>query len=108
MLEHNNKIIQKIIELKKIDIRELLRYGLEHEFIDGEFCSAIALELMSKNISNDTIVELASLIRNKYENQYEKAYAIMNEATKKLMLPIMRERNFTIKYDFIYFSLMIF
>lgn len=85
MLEHNNKIIHKIIELKKIDILEFLRYGLEHEFIDGEFCSAVAIELMNKNSITDNpyVLELASLMRTEYENQYEKAQVIIIEATKK-------------------------
>ncbi len=85
MLEHNNKIIQKIIELKKTDILELLRYGLEHEFIDGEFCSSVVIELLSKNIITDNpyALDIASLIRTKYENQYEKTQLLIVEATKK-------------------------
>lgn len=105
MLEHNNKIIQKIIELRKIDILEFLRYGLEHEFIDGEFCSATALELMSKNSINDTILELASLIRNKYENQYEKAYAIIIEATKKTDVTYNERKQLYNKIWFFVFQL---
>lgn len=85
MLEINKKIIQKTIELKNIDILELLRYGLDHTFIDDVFCSAIAMELMNQGCVTDCphILNLASLVSNKYENQYERAQAIIIEATKK-------------------------
>ena len=85
MLEKNEQIIQKIIELKNIDFFELLRYGLNHQFIDGELCSGVALKLISENIITDNpyLLELASLVRNDYENQFEKAQVIILEATKK-------------------------
>ncbi|MGE0010124.1 MAG: hypothetical protein AB7F19_06325 [Candidatus Babeliales bacterium] len=85
MLEQNKKIIQKIIELKKIDILELLRYGLEHKFIDSEFCSTIAIVLLSQNIiiDNTYVLELASLMHTQYENHYERVQALIAEATQK-------------------------
>ena len=75
-MENTKCLIQKIIELKNVNIWHVLYYAYQRTLIDNEFLIDYAIELLSQNKTNDPkIVELAGLLDSETQ-QAEKIFEI--------------------------------
>ena len=80
LMDNHGELIQKILELKNVNVWSVIYYGLNRVLISKEFCIRFAETCLAKkeHIDNPLAMELGNLM----DYEYDKVYELLDSLTQ--------------------------